>query len=224
MCFRRLAASSHQLRANCLPFEHKVGFSTCQPADVGNLAQEEYVTAELVLATLLETARLGNSGPDTVAANARRRVDTPGGGGQIPGDTPWQAGSRGFGRTTPATANGHSAQQARATTGARPSRFQPGAETPRFAVHPSAGCRQDHQQQGFLQMPGSVPRLPTVALPHFSTHLPRGHARCEPESREICTCTGLQRRRLHSTFTLLGGSRQLQIHAFRTALAHVKLP
>lgn len=47
--------------------------------------QEEYVTAELVLATLLESARLGNSGPATVAANARRRVDTPGGGGQIPG-------------------------------------------------------------------------------------------------------------------------------------------
>ena len=42
--------------------------------------QEEYVTAELVLATLLESARLGNSGPATVAANARRRVDTPGGG------------------------------------------------------------------------------------------------------------------------------------------------
>ena len=54
--------------------------------------QEEYVTAELVLATLLESARLGNSGPATVAANARRRVDTPGGGGQIPGDTPWHPG------------------------------------------------------------------------------------------------------------------------------------
>ena len=55
-------------------------------------AKEEYVTAELVLATLLESARLGNSGPATVAANARRRVDTPGGGGQIPGDTPWHPG------------------------------------------------------------------------------------------------------------------------------------
>jgi len=57
--------------------------------------QEEYVTAELVLATLLETARLGDSGPATVAANARRRVDTPGAGGQIPGDTPWQPGKGG---------------------------------------------------------------------------------------------------------------------------------
>ncbi len=47
--------------------------------------------AELVLATLLETARLGDSGPATVAAKARRRVDTPG-GGQIPGDTPWRPG------------------------------------------------------------------------------------------------------------------------------------
>ncbi len=56
------------------------------------------MTAELVLATLLETARLGDSGPATVAANARRRVDTPGAGGQIPGDTPWQAGK---GRATP---------------------------------------------------------------------------------------------------------------------------
>ena len=54
--------------------------------------QEEYVTAELVLATLLESARLGSSGPATVAASARRRVDTPGGGGQIPGDTPWHPG------------------------------------------------------------------------------------------------------------------------------------
>ena len=52
------------------------------------------MTAELVLATLLETARLGDSGPATVAANARRRVDTPGAGGQIPGDTPWQPGRR----------------------------------------------------------------------------------------------------------------------------------
>ncbi|EIE22095.1 hypothetical protein COCSUDRAFT_83486, partial [Coccomyxa subellipsoidea C-169] len=52
-------------------------------------ANEEYVRAELVLATLLETARLGDSGPATVAAKARRRVDTPG-GGQIPGDTPWR--------------------------------------------------------------------------------------------------------------------------------------
>ena len=50
------------------------------------------MTAELVLATLLETARLGDSGPATQAANARRRVDTPGAGGQIPGDTPWQPG------------------------------------------------------------------------------------------------------------------------------------
>ena len=50
------------------------------------------MTAELVLATLLESARLGDSGPATVAANARRRVDTPGGGGQIPGDTPWHPG------------------------------------------------------------------------------------------------------------------------------------
>ena len=49
------------------------------------------MTAELVLATLLETARLGDSGPSTVAANARRRLDTPG-GGQIPGDTPWRPG------------------------------------------------------------------------------------------------------------------------------------
>ncbi len=49
------------------------------------------MTAELVLATLLETARLGDSGPATVAAKARRRVDTPG-GGQIPGDTPWRPG------------------------------------------------------------------------------------------------------------------------------------
>jgi hypothetical protein len=96
------------------------------------------VTAELVLATLLETARLGDSGPETVAANARRRVDTSGAGGQIPGDTPWQPGLRGFGRTTPATVNGHPPQQARATTGARPSRFQQGAETPRSAAHPSA--------------------------------------------------------------------------------------
>lgn len=55
--------------------------------------QEEYVIAELVLATLLETARLGDSGPGTVAANARRRVDTPG-GGQIPGDTPWRPGNQ----------------------------------------------------------------------------------------------------------------------------------
>ena len=53
------------------------------------------MTAELVLATLLETARLGDSGPATVAANARRRVDTPGAGGQIPGDTPWQPGRGG---------------------------------------------------------------------------------------------------------------------------------
>ena len=53
------------------------------------------MTAELVLATLLETARLGDSGPATVAANARRRVDTPGAGGHIPGDTPWQPGERG---------------------------------------------------------------------------------------------------------------------------------
>lgn len=52
------------------------------------------MSAELVLATLLETARLGISGPATVAANARRRVNTPGGGGQIPGDTPWQPGKQ----------------------------------------------------------------------------------------------------------------------------------
>ncbi|CAL5223434.1 g5948 [Coccomyxa viridis] len=117
---------------------------------------EEYVTAELVLATLLETARLGDSGPATVAANARRRVDTPGAGGQIPGDTPWQPGSRGFGRTSPATANGHSAQPHRATTGARPSRFQPDAETPRMpeatpaqhrsaAATPAAAAQQQQQ-------------------------------------------------------------------------------
>ena len=54
------------------------------------------MTAELVLATLLETARLGDSGPATVAADARRRVDTPGAGGQIPGDTPWQPGEQAF--------------------------------------------------------------------------------------------------------------------------------
>ena len=133
------------------------------------------MTAELVLATLLESARLGNSGPATVAANARRRVDTPGGGGQIPGDTPLASRS-GIGvaffaaflhavtlrfllascyqmsaehhsvqslyllQGRPALAEPHrllqiikSAQPHRSAAGARPSRFQPGADTPRRA-------------------------------------------------------------------------------------------
>lgn len=47
--------------------------------------------AELVLATLLESARLEISGPATVAAAARRRLNTPG-EGNVPGDTPWRGG------------------------------------------------------------------------------------------------------------------------------------
>ena len=64
------------------------------------------LAAELVLATLLETARPGDAGPATVARNAAGRLDTPG-GGHIPGDTPWTrrdapAGARP--RTRPAAA------------------------------------------------------------------------------------------------------------------------
>ena len=50
--------------------------------------QESVLAAELVLATLLETARVGDAGPATVARNAAGRLDTPG-AGHVPGDTPW---------------------------------------------------------------------------------------------------------------------------------------
>ncbi len=61
----------------------------------GALVQEEYVAAELVLATLLETARLSEAGPTTVAVAARKRAAPAGtpGGGRIPGDTPWRQGA-----------------------------------------------------------------------------------------------------------------------------------
>ena len=52
------------------------------------LLQESVLAAELVLATLLETARVGDAGPATVARNAAGRLDTPG-AGHVPGDTPW---------------------------------------------------------------------------------------------------------------------------------------
>ena len=52
------------------------------------LLQEAVLAAELVLATLLETARVGDAGPATVARNAAGRLDTPG-AGHVPGDTPW---------------------------------------------------------------------------------------------------------------------------------------
>ena len=53
-----------------------------------NVLQEAVLAAELVLATLLETARVGDAGPATVARNAAGRLDTPG-AGHVPGDTPW---------------------------------------------------------------------------------------------------------------------------------------
>ena len=52
------------------------------------LRQEAPLVAELVLATLLETARPGDAGPATIARDAAGRLDTPG-GGHVPGDTPW---------------------------------------------------------------------------------------------------------------------------------------
>ncbi|KAK9836039.1 hypothetical protein WJX81_008024 [Elliptochloris bilobata] len=81
-----------------------------EPHLPAHVAQEAALAAELVLATLLETARPGDAGPATVARNAAGRLDTPG-GGHIPGDTPWArqvAGVR---------------QQEAGTAAARPSRF-----------------------------------------------------------------------------------------------------
>ncbi|CAL8471520.1 g11062 [Coccomyxa elongata] len=122
-----------------------------QPLFHSNNPLEEYVTAELVLATLLETARLGDSGPATVAAKARRRVDTPG-GGQIPGDTPWRPDGQG-------SAHGHGALQSVSRSGAvaatahRPSRFRTNAEPPRFSdspaqSNPATAHRSTREQDG----------------------------------------------------------------------------
>ena len=61
---------------------------TKNPYHNPTLRQEAPLVAELVLATLLETARPGDAGAATVARNAAGRLDTPG-GGHIPGDTPW---------------------------------------------------------------------------------------------------------------------------------------
>jgi hypothetical protein len=91
----------------------RCGPSDCSPADSlseqpRGAGQEMPLAAELVLATLLETARPGDAGPATVARNAAGRLDTPG-GGHIPGDTPWTrrdapAGARPRPRPTEAAA------------------------------------------------------------------------------------------------------------------------
>ncbi|KAK9917986.1 hypothetical protein WJX75_000276 [Coccomyxa subellipsoidea] len=115
----------------------QLSVDTHEPLFHSNNPLEEYVIAELVLATLLETARLGDSGPATVAANARRRVDTPG-GGQIPGDTPWRpdgqgVGSPGQGRLPSVSRSGAVAMN----TTHQPSRFRTRPEPPRFLESPA---------------------------------------------------------------------------------------
>jgi len=79
------------------------------------------------------------------------------------------SGSRGFGRTTPATANGHSAQPHKSTTGARTSRFQPEAETPRSTYLHS----QDHEDvAGMSERERSACSLPCTSILRMksSTH------------------------------------------------------
>ena len=116
---RALRHSSWSARASAmsavaeLDGKLRCGPSDCSPADSlseqpRGAGQEMPLAAELVLATLLETARPGDAGPATVARNAAGRLDTPG-GGHIPGDTPWTrrdapAGARPRPRPTEAAA------------------------------------------------------------------------------------------------------------------------
>ncbi|CAK0785257.1 hypothetical protein CVIRNUC_008463 [Coccomyxa viridis] len=120
------------------------------PVFHSNNPLEEYVTAELVLATLLESARLGNSGPATVAANARRRVDTPGGGGQIPGDTPWHP-------------VGESSLQPRRTPLGQPAptpgsanNLASGSESPVGQDQDGAGPTAQHPRRSHKQIPSGL--------------------------------------------------------------------
>ncbi len=84
------AATIAQVLAHTVPAQVHAQ-SPCpnaKPYQNATLRQEAPLVAELVLATLLETARPGDAGPATVARDAAGRLDTPG-GGHIPGDTPW---------------------------------------------------------------------------------------------------------------------------------------
>lgn len=88
------AAANAQVLAHTVPAQAHAQ-SPCsnakpyqKPYQYPPMRQEAPLAAELVLATLLETARPGDAGPATVARDAAGRLDTPG-GGHIPGDTPW---------------------------------------------------------------------------------------------------------------------------------------